>query len=688
MSNDIYTPSLRAQIITRRTYNRPKDDVGTIFETWSETIGRVLNHQRWLWERQQGNILNTEQNAELEELRALMEDRKALLSGRVLWLGGTEIAKRREASMHNCSFSHIETIHDAVDAFWNLLQGCGVGFRPIVGNLNGFTKPVKEIKVVRSTLTVQDWEDGYRGREKNEERIIKAHGETTWVLQVGDSAEAWAKSIGKMLAMKTPVDRVVLDFSDIRSGGIRLKGYGWISSGDTTVSVAFKAIAQLLSDRAGKLLTRMDILDIMNHLGTTLSSRRSAEIGMLGYGEPEWEDFADAKKDHYSNGKAHRGQSNNTLMFSQKPARDELKSLFERIVDAGGSEPGFYNAEAALKRAPWFKGTNPCGEILLSNKNYCNLIEVNVSRFNGDFQGLCRAMYLAARANYRQACVDLAQDPILQRAWHEINEFLRLTGAGITGVVGWEYCPKRGMEEFELITCDTAAKSLRDAAQRGAHSMADELGTPRSKAVTTVKPSGTLGKIMDATEGAHKPLAKYIINYVNFSTHDPLVGTLRAANYEVKPNPYDTTGVLVGLPVSYESVEFDKVPMVIDGVEELVEVNLESAIDQLERYKWLMENYVDHNCSVTISYDPSEVPVIIDWLLANWDSYVGVSWLFRNDPSKTAEDLGYPYLPQTVTTKAKYEAYVSQLLPINIDQDTGGDMLDDGGCATGACPIR
>ena len=52
-------------------------------------------------------------------------------------------------------------------------------------------------------------------------------------------------------------------------------------------------------------------------------------------------------------------------------------------------------------------------------------------------------------------------------------------------------------------------------------------------------------------------------------------------------------------------------------------MNLESAIAQLERYKMLMECYVDHNCSVTISYGPEEVPEIVDWLHNNWEKYVG-----------------------------------------------------------------
>ena len=43
--------STRAEIITRRTYNRPIDYEETKFESWEETVDRVIQHQRWLWER-------------------------------------------------------------------------------------------------------------------------------------------------------------------------------------------------------------------------------------------------------------------------------------------------------------------------------------------------------------------------------------------------------------------------------------------------------------------------------------------------------------------------------------------------------------------------------------------------------------------------------------------------------------
>lgn len=652
--------SLRSQVITRRTYNRPLEDGK--YETWEQTVDRVIGHQRWLWERAIGEkatyLPNDPINSELEELRKLMLDHKVLTSGRTLWLGGTEVAKRREASQFNCSFTHVETVYDVVDVLWLLLQGCGVGFRPIVGTLNGFSKPIKKIEVIRSTRTVKG------GDPENKETWDEQT--KTWTLRIGDSAEAWAKSIGKLLAGKYPADVLVLDFSEIRPAGERLAGYGWISSGDAAIANAYVRIAEILNKRAGSLLSRIDILDLVNWLGTVLSSRRSAEIALFNYGEDEWQEFAVAKKDWWVNN-PQRAQSNNSLLFKQKPTREELSNIFDMMIEAGGSEPGFINAQSATKRAPWFKGCNPCAEILLGNKSFCNLTEVDVGKFKGDSAGLQRAIELAARANYRQTCVNLL-DGILQEAWHLNNAFLRLCGVGLTGIATR---PDLGAFDYQ---------SLQRTATSGAYAMADELGLPRPKNITTVKPSGTLSKIMDTTEGVHKPLGKYVFNNVNFSKHDPLVGKCRAAGYKVFDNPNDPEGVLVCFPVKWDSVPFTKVGD--------LEVNTESALVQLERYKLLQTNWCQQNVSATISYSPDEAPAIIDWLLENWDHYVGVSFLFRADPTKSAKDLGYLYLPQEVVTKEVYDEYTSQLQPVQLDDDDNEYEIESQECAGGACPIK
>jgi ribonucleoside-triphosphate reductase len=563
-----------------------------------------------------------------------------------------------------------------------LLQGCGVGFRPNVGVLNGFTNEL-ELEIIRSEKVLPTDDDGnpvsdssIKGNPENVELYDKDTG--IWYIRVGDSAEAWAKFFGKIMAFKLSATKLVVDFSEIRPAGYRLSGYGWISSGDEQIAKAIKGIVKIMNRSAGKILSAIDIHEIENHLGTILSSRRSAEISLYPYGEPEWEEFAMIKKDHYlSDETMHLGMSNNSLLFYHKPTKRELKKIFRMIEEGGGAEPGFINAIAALKRAPYFKGVNPCAEILLGDKSFCNLVEVAVSRFNGNEEGLHRALYIVARANYRQTCVNL-DDGVLQRTWHELNEFLRLCGVGLTGIIGWEFH-----------TDPDALEDLRRVAHKGCDSMADELGLPRAQLKTTVKPSGTQSKVFglvgdEVPEGAHKPLAKYIFNRIRFPATDPMLQAIADAGYTIEKDPYSDSDRLVVVPVEYPNVEFDVAE--VGGVK--MEVNLEPAVDQLERYKLLNTHYVDHNCSITIYYDPTEVPAIVDWLAENWDSYVGVSFLYRTDPTKTAADLGFPYLPQQPVDEATFRAYADTLVDIDFTGTDSEEMLDMEDCAGGACPIR
>jgi hypothetical protein len=1034
--------SVRAQIVERRTYLRPLDANGTTFETPEQAWRRVINHQHWLWERAKGEPLDMMELAELEELYALFMARKVTVSGRTRWLGGTDVAKTREASQFNCAFSEVQTVHDVVDTIWLLLQGCGVGFKANIGVLNGFTAHIGEIEVIRSTKVLPKDANGdpvsdpaLKGNPDNIETFDKATG--VWAIKIGDSAEAWAKFFGKIMAFKGRATKLVVDCSEIRPAGYRLSGYGWISSGDTQLIKAVSGIFEVMNRSAGKILSAIDILDIENHLGTILSSRRSAEIALYEYGGPEWEEFAVAKKDHYQNGLPHRAMSNNSLVFYHKPTRRQLNKIFKMIEQAGGSEPGFINGEAALNRAPYFKGVNPslragtrvltstgifsiealenqtvivpnlhgvdaparcilsgkdkrlyeveisggykymataehkwptrttfscgqtadglvkkttielnpgdqipftqhdrlfdgvggtkeqgffvgwllgdgwvtqrgdtgqeqiglivansekdienrliaflrttgclasfhpstsgksrelntinknisdvlktvgwcgktqfpdmvwtgteefrkgfidglissdgnvdgnrvcltnksetlltdfqdllgfygipmsvgmrnvhakfpngtegdyvvgtarsmrgiatlshfhkiftlssthkqalisksvsdnntrkntlflrvknvtdtglnedvwdlqvaddthcfrlsgvvtgnCAEILLGDKSFCNLVETAVSRFNGDEKGLHRAHWLIARANYRQTCVNL-DDGVLQRTWHELNEFLRLCGVGVTGIVGWEFHND-----------PEAWQELREVALSGVNSMADELGLPRAQLATTVKPSGTQTKVFgnigdELGEGAHKPMARYIFNRIRFPKDDPIVQACAEAGFDIEIDPYSDGDRLVKIPVEYTGMEFDTIDLVVDGETRAVEVNLESAVDQLDRYKMLQEHYVDHNCSITVSYDLGEVQDIVDWLLDNWDIYVGVSFLYRADPTKTAEDLGFPYLPQQPVDSKTYHDYVSTLSAVNFNGTDRDELLDMEDCATGACPIR
>jgi ribonucleoside-triphosphate reductase len=670
------TPSVRAQFVHRRTYLRPLNEEGDLFETPDEAMDRVVGHQRWLWETQLQRALNEGEEDELHELRGLMEAKRASVSGRVKWMGGTALVRERAAGAFNCSFSVAYTPADLVDIFWLLLNGCGVGFKPVTGLLSGFPSSITKVTVAPSFRTERG------GQEHSSEHIDMEAG--TWRIVFGDSAKGWAKAIGMLFGEKPRVSELILDFSELRPGGKRLRGYGWISSGWEPLAKAMAAIAAIMQTAAHRTLSKGELIDVINWLGTVLSSRRSAQICLINTEATTWDEllaelgwYIDFKTDRWERGEGQREQSNNSIGFMKKPTAEVIEQLLRRILPTG--EPGFVNVEHALRRAPEMEGLNPCAEILLSNKGFCNLMQTVWHRFNGDLKGLMRAQYLAGRANYRQTCVSM-RDGVLQLQWNDMQKLLRLCGVSPTGAVAWE-----GIENPEML------EAVRDAAIAGANSMADDFGTPRARRVTQVQPAGTSSKALglmgdEVHEGAHLALSRWIFNWVNFPVNDPMLRNFYDANYRMKPNPNDPTGMLVCWPVEYPASP--KFTAISTPEGEHLEVNQESAISQLERYRLLMNHYVEHNCSITVSFDETEIPAMVEWFMEHWDEYVGVSFLRRNNPLATAEDLGFKYLPQECVSREQYEAYTAKLLPINIEEDKSAELLEVEDCATGACPIR
>lgn len=656
----MHIPSTRAEAITKRTYNRPLDDAGEVFETWEQTAERATRvHHRRLWE----GAGATPDEAELGELFNLVNDRKSLVAGRTLWLGGTEYSATRPCSQFNCAYTRAQTVYEMVDIFWLLLNGCGVGFRPIAGTLHGFLQPIPKLSIVSSSQP-----SDHQGKPDNYEVLPTANNGYVWIIQIGDSAEAWAKSIGKLLnPPKSRVNELVVDFSDVRGPGKRLRGYGWICNGSEPLANAYKKIFEIMNAKAGDLLDEIDLLDVCNWLGTVLSSRRSAQIAIMDYQHPRWEQFARAKKDCWVYGQQHRQQSNNSIMFWHKPTKQEIRNVLRLIWECGGSEPGFINGEAARNRAPWCDGLNPCAEILLQSRGFCNLVTTAVPRFKDNFAGLIRAIHIMARANYRQTCVNLT-DGVLTPEWDQTNAALRLCGVSLTGLAQAPW-----LTDYQI-------RKMRDAAIAGTYSMAEELGLPKPKLVTTLKPEGTGSKIMDVTEGIHKPLGQFVFNWVSFSKYDTIVPLLQEAGYRTLAHPSDDKAILVCFPVDYSGCRFDSYG---DKA-----VNLETAVQQLERYRRWNTLWTDHNTSITVSWDISELDEIVDWLYRYWHDFVAVSWLKRNDPTKSAKDLGYPYLPQDVVTQDDFNSYSATLQPVNWGELHGIHDVAFSDCAGGSCPVK
>ena len=658
--------SARSEATRRRTYCRPKDTEGTKFETWTNVIDRSHGeHHRKLW-TDAGGLVN---DSEINELVELGYTAQGLVAGRTLWLGGTPYAYDRAASQFNCSGVAIQTVYDSVDAFWLLLNGCGVGGKPKAGTLQGYARRIESFKIVPSNQPKD-----HKGHEFNTETKPTADNGYTWTIKVGDSATAWAKVPGKMLVPpKGRIDHLVIDFSDVRGKGGRLKGYGWICNGYEPFATALSAIHDILNRNAGNLLGEEDTGDIFNWFGTVLSSRRAAEALLLDSNHPGAAEFSRRKQNYWIDNPQRR-QSNNSLLFWTRPGLNDIVNLLE--LNLVGGEPGFVNAQAALLKCPWFDTFNPCFEIMLPSAGFCNLVSVCLTMFKNQFAKLQRAVWLMARANYRQTCVSL-EDGILQPKWHQTNEALRLCGVSFTGITqaGW-------LTDYQI-------RQLKNTAISGAYSMADELGLPRPKAVTTVKPEGTRSKISghvgaEVKEGMHQSLGRHLFNWINFSVNDPLVKGLEAAGYKTLLNPSDSNNVLVRFPLDFGS------DPTFEQDRRGAWVCRESAVSQLERYRRWNTLWADHNVSATISFSKEEIPETARWIYNNWDNgYIATAFQARVDPSLTALDLGHPYLPQEVITEGDYNEAMAGLRAVDWDQYHHGiHELDESGCAQGVCPVK
>ena len=112
-----------------------------------------------------------------------------------------------------------------------------------------------------------------------------------------------------------------------------------------------------------------------------------------------------------------------------------------------------------------------------------------------------------------------------------------------------------------------------------------------------------------------------------------------------------------------------------------------SALEQLENYKMFMENYVEHNCSITVHVRDHEWEEVEKWVWDNWDSVVAVSFL-------PLDDSFYELLPYEAIEKGEYEKRVNEMKPFIPSliskfekEETELDIGNDG-CETGICPVR
>jgi ribonucleoside-triphosphate reductase len=613
----------------KRTYSRPLEGGGT--EEWPDTVNRVVeacNNQLGC------NFLDHEK----EELRDIMLDLKGTVAGRFLWQLGTETVDRLGLpSLQNCSFVVVDNpIRPFTWAFEMLMLGSGVGF-------NIQREHVYQLPKVLDKVTVER-------KDENDADFI-----------VPDSREGWVELLDRVLRASFETgEGFTFATHLIRPKGAPIKGFGGTASGSEDLVWGMLEINKILNSKAGRRLSSVDCLDVMNIIGKIVVAgnvRRSAQIAL---GDHDDIDFLRAKRWDLGNIPNWRAMSNNSVICS------DIKDLPEEFWEGykGNGEPyGLINLESSRKMGrtgeseypdPDVMGFNPCAEQSLANFETCCLAEVYLPNIE-TYEELRKVLRYLYRVNKHSLSIPCS----LKETEDIVHKNMRM-GIGVTGYL-------QATEE-QKSWLDKAYVYLR--AYDKEYSKLN--GFPNSIKLTTVKPSGTLSLLAGVTPGAHPGYSQYYIRRIRMAADSELASVARSHGYHVEyvrnfDGTDDHSTVVVSFPCSFpEDTKF--------GTDM-------SAIDQLEVIKRLQLEWSDNSVSVTIYYRKEELEAIRWWLHDNYINTKSVSFLLHSDH-------GFDQAPMEEITKEKYEELKAGVKPITRIEKLSLGEVDIDDCDTGACPVR
>lgn len=673
------------EFVYLRTYSRYLPEKGRR-ENWLETCKRVVNYNVGLgykFAEKEGLKINHEEFVkEAEFFFDNIFNLRTFCSGRTLWVGGTPNAEMFPLANYNCSFIQIETLKDYSEMFYMLMLGSGVGFRIL-------PEDVEKLPTFRSNVYVahDEYKPIPKGKRLNNTSLeISNLGQAT--ITVGDSREGWVTALETYFELLTShlykdVTFILFNYDNVRPEGERLVRFGGQASGYKSMMNMIQKIHDIIYDKEHKTTTKklkpIDALDIGNIIAENVVSggvRRSSQIALFSGEDTE---VLNAKNDIYtvdSEGNwstnedlLHRRMSNNSVLAFEKPSRETLHNYFTTIRYSG--EPGFINAKNASSRRENFKGLNPCAEILLDSKQCCNLTTNNLLSYVDDKGvldtiALIKGLKLSTRIGIRMTLVDLEMEE-----WNKKQKRDRLIGVSLTG-----YQDMVGATNMSVLEQKILLRAMRQAVKAEAERYAKELGINTPLLATTVKPEGTISLLPGVSPGVHFPHAKTYIRRVRISAFDPLCKLVESLNYPVFPE--------VGQDEVSCKTKVIEFPAKSPTRRTKFDV---SAIEQLEIYKMFMENWTDHNTSITISVRDNEWEDVEQWVWDNWDSIVGVSFL-------SLDDNYYPLLPYEETSYEDYVNRVAQMrqfsaedLALFEEKETDLDIGNEG-CEGGVCPIR
>jgi ribonucleoside-diphosphate reductase alpha chain len=615
-------------------------------ETWIETVDRYMTFMK-------ENLGNKLTDKEYKEVREGILNQQAMPSMRLLQFSGNA-ARRDNVCAYNCSFIAPESFQDLAEIMYVSMSGTGVGFAVESANAEKF--PQIELQT----------------------------GEKPAVHVVADSKEGWADSLVVGMKAWALGKDIVFDYSQVRPEGARLKTMGGKASGPAPLQRLHVFARQIMLSRQGKRLRPIDLHDVICMIGDCVVAggvRRSAMISLSELGD---EQIRDAKKGAFYVNHPHRMLSNNSAVYINKPTNEEFLKEWMALIESRSGERGIFNRgslattlpERRIKMLKTLKGyfdpsgqhivgpmgTNPCGEIILQSKQFCNLSEI-VARAEDTEATLMKKMRLAAILGTYQS--SLTNFQYLSKEWKENCEKERLLGVSITGQ--WDSPVVRKPEVMKKLRAE-AIKINKEYAKR--------FGIAESTAITAVKPSGTLSQTVDCSSGMHPRHAKFYIRRVRISATDTLFKMLKDQGVPFQPE--------VGQSMETASTFVLEFPVKAPNGS-IFRDDL-SAIEQLEYWKMVKLNYTEHNPSVTVSVGSDEWIAVANWVYENWDIVGGLSFLPREDavyklaPYETIDEKRYKEL-------AKRLEHIDYSKIISYEKQNEIDLKKELACVAGVCEI-
>lgn len=624
------------EFIYYRTYSKwiPEENRR---ETYIETVDRYMSFMK-------ENLGTKLKEAEYKEVRDAILNQDSMPSMRLLQFAGPA-ARATNVCAYNCSFIAPESWSDFAEVMYISMCGTGVGFAVQSENVQ------KLPQIKRQT-----------GKK------LPTH-------MIADSKEGWCDAL--TLGMETWANGqdIDFDFSGLRPAGARLKTMGGKSSGPEPLRQLLAFTRTKMLARQGRRLENIDAHDILCKIGEIVVSggvRRSAMISLSDLND---DDIRDAKAGQFWNTDPQRALANNSAVYEVKPTNTEFLDEWIALMKSGSGERGIFNREGLKftlpeRRLAQFKGddatpswgTNPCGEIILQSKQFCNLSEI-VARSTDTEASLLKKMKVAAILGTYQAT--LTNFPYLSKKWKENCEAERLLGVSITGQ--WD-CPT--VRKPEVL------RKLRAEAIKINKEYAKRFGIGQSTCITCVKPSGNLSQTVDSSSGMHPRHSAYYIRRVRIAATDALFKMLKDQGIPFHPEVGQTMENATTYVLDFPVASPDKSLFKDD----------QNAIEQLEYWKVLKENYTEHNPSTTISIGDEEWIDVANWIYKNWNIVGGLAFLPRSNHV-------YQLAPYESIDKKTYEEMMKRFEHIDFSKIVTYEATDELNqkaelaCVGGVCAI-